>query len=80
MNFTKAQTRILNQIKELGSSFASPAMIARDLNLKIKTIKQHLNKLEQLGAVTKLPCITHEGVNVYSVAEIADFWITPVKA
>ena len=71
---TKAEKKVLSQIEKLGSSFASPSMIATDLGLRIKTIKNRLKSLEAKRLVKGKPCIPHDNTMVYSLTEDAIFW------
>lgn len=71
MEFTKAQKKVIAQVITLGPSFASTAMIAGDLGLKIKTVANHLEALQEKGAVTSEACNFHKNTFVFEVTKEA---------
>ena len=79
MEFTKAQKKILGKIKSLGSGLASAGMLSHDLGLKVETVKRHLNKLSESGALNSSDCNFHENTKVYELTEEANFWLSPTK-
>lgn len=79
MEFTKAQKKILGKIKSLGSGLASPGMLSHDLGLKIETVKRHLKKLTEMGAVSYTDCNFHENTKVFELTDNGLFWFEPVK-
>jgi DNA-binding MarR family transcriptional regulator len=74
--YTKAQVKILKEVQKLGSSFSSASMLANNLNLKISTVKRHLAKLEEIGAVTSSDCTFHDNVKVYELQRDAEIFIS----
>lgn len=69
MEITKAQKKVVKQVIALGPTFASAAMIASDLGLKVKTVSNHLKALQEKGAVTATECNFHKNTLVFEATQ-----------